>query len=470
MRKFNFFIISVKLLISIVILQFMTGCDSLLKIDPPETEVLASDVFSSDDNASAAVVGMYSSMIGTSVMQRIGFGCSLSADESDPANFFEYPFTAFGTNNLTSSDSGVSDFWTGLYNTIYQANSIIENATKSSGMSDSIKRQYVAQAKFVRALNFFYLVNMFGPIPLTITTDMKTNNSLSRTSIDSVYTQIVSDLKDAEANLPVDYSNYSNKRDKPNSSAASALLAKVYLYMGDYINAEKKATEVIHNNLYELLPTSEIGNVFLKDSKETIFALNPQSKSGHSLTYEDYYYYYGNQYNSLSYVMTSSLINAFEKGDARKITWTGSFVSNDGNTYYYGAKYKDYEESSDPSEYSVVLRFAEQYLIRAEARAQQNNIIGAVEDINVIRTRAALAHLNAANMDQTQCLASIEQERRVELFLEYGNRWFDLKRTNRANAVLGALKPNTWKATDVLYPIPLSERKKVSQLTQNAGY
>ncbi|MBP1615397.1 MAG: hypothetical protein H6Q13_2845 [Bacteroidetes bacterium] len=460
----NIYIGSLQLMMALL---FM-GCNSLLEVDPPKTEVLASEVFSSDASASAALVGMYSSMVSTSAVQNIGYGCSLSADETNGSDA-DYPFTDFGTNVLTSSDYGAADLWTGFYETIYQANNIIENATESTGMSDSIKTQFVAQAKFVRALNLFYLVNMFGPVPLTVTTDVKTNNALSRASTADVYAQIVSDLIDAEASLPANYSNYDDKRDKPNKSAATALLARVYLYMDDYANAEEKATEVINtSSLYKLLSTSEIGNVFLKDSEESIFAINLQTASGHWVTKEQYYYYYGSEYNSLYYVLTSSLANAFETGDVRKTAWMGSFIY-EGTTYYYGAKYKDYEGASDPLEYSIVLRLSEQYLIRAEARAQQNNITGSVSDINVIRTRAALTSLDD-NIDKEQCLTDIEQERRVELFLEYGNRWFDLKRTNRADAVIGALKPDTWKSTAVLYPIPLSEIEKAPQLTQNDGY
>jgi starch-binding outer membrane protein, SusD/RagB family len=473
MKKYNLFSQKNIYIGSLLLMSLLfVGCDSLLEIDSPKTEVLTSDVFSSDGNAEAAVIGMYSSMVSSSYMLNIGYGCSLSADESD-ATDTSYPFTDFGTNTLTSSDYGAADFWTSFYKTIYQANSIIENATNSSGMSDSVKIQFVAQAKFVRALNFFYLVNMFGPVPLTVTTDVTTNNALSRASTADVYAQIVSDLKDAEAKLPANYSNYDGKRDKPNKSAATALLAKVYLYLGDYENAETKATEVINtSSLYSLLSKSNISKVFLKDSKESIFAINLQTTTGHWLTYEDYYYYYGSKYNSTTYVLTSSLVNAFEAGDARKTAWTGSFVDSD-STYYYGAKYKDYDANSAPTEYSVVLRLAEQYLIRAEARAQQNNLTGttgAVTDINVIRTRAGLTAIDDTNITQAQCLTDIEQERRIELFLEYGNRWFDLKRTNRADAVLGTLKPDTWKSTAVLYPIPLLEIENASQLTQNDGY
>ena len=472
MRKYNF--ISYKNIcigcLQLMIAVLFIGCNSLVELDPPKTEVLASDVFKTDKNASAAVIGMYSSMITGASMLNIGYGCGLSADENDGTNAI-YPFTDFATNSLTSSDYGAQGYWTSFYQTIYQANSIIENATASTGMSDSIKTKVIGQAKFVRGLSLFYLVNMFGPVPLVVSTDVKTNRALSRAPIADIYAQIISDLKDAEIKLPVDYTTYNNKRDKPIQKTASALLAKVYLYTADYVNAEKKATEVINTTgLYKLLPTSEIGNVFLKDSKESIYGLNTESSSGQRLTTEQYYYEYGSLYGSSSgpmYVMLPSLADAFESGDARKTAWTGSFDYN-GTTYYYDAKYKDYDGTSSPLEYSVVLRLSELYLIRAEARVMQTDIPNGLSDLNTIRTRAGLANIQSAS--KSDVLDAIMQERRVELFLEYGNRWFDLKRTGRADAVLSALKPTTWKSTAVLYPIPLTEIKTASQLTQNAGY
>jgi hypothetical protein len=116
-----------------------------------------------------------------------------------------------------------------------------------------------------------------------------------------------------------------------------------------------------------------------------------------------------------------------------------------------------------------VLRLAEQYLIRAEARANQNNIAGAVDDINVIRTRAGLPAVSQG-VSKDQCLLAIEQERRIELFTEWGHRWFDLKRTNRADAVLSTLKSPNWQSADRLYPIPQSELETDVHLNQNPGY
>ncbi len=117
----------------------------------------------------------------------------------------------------------------------------------------------------------------------------------------------------------------------------------------------------------------------------------------------------------------------------------------------------------------MVFRLAEQYLIRAEARANLENLTGANEDLNIIRKRALLDAKNDLNKDSI--LRNIEQERRIELFSEWGYRWFDLKRLNRADKVLTQTKGDTWQSTDALYPIPQSEIDLNSNLKpQNAGY
>jgi hypothetical protein len=145
--------------------------------------------------------------------------------------------------------------------------------------------------------------------------------------------------------------------------------------------------------------------------------------------------------------------------------WTASLIYN-GTTYYYPYKYKSLVSGAN-AEYYTALRLAEQYLIRAEARAQQNNIGGAQSDVSVIRNRAGLASTTAS--DQASLLLAIEQERRIELNCEWGHRWLDLKRTGRVNAVIGAEK-TTWKPAAALFPIPSAEISNNANLTQNTGY
>ncbi len=116
---------------------------------------------------------------------------------------------------------------------------------------------------------------------------------------------------------------------------------------------------------------------------------------------------------------------------------------------------------------------------QAEARIQQDNLTEGIKDLNVLRTRArALATVPVPNplpdlslsLPKADALMAVEKERGIELFAEWGNRWFDLRRTGRIDAVLGSLKPTFWQSTDALYPIPQSERGKNPNLTQNDGY
>jgi hypothetical protein len=167
------------------------------------------------------------------------------------------------------------------------------------------------------------------------------------------------------------------------------------------------------------------------------------------------------------YAISDGLLNSFEPGDLRRSQWIKA-TTGGTTTYYYPYKYQVISSPS-PAEYNVVLRLAEQYLIRAEARAWLNNVEGAVADINVIRRRAGLPSL-PITISQDQCLAAVEKERKTELFTEWGHRWIDLKRLGRANDVLSAEKGSVWQSADQLYPIPFSEIDRDPNMVQNPGY
>lgn len=167
-----------------------------------------------------------------------------------------------------------------------------------------------------------------------------------------------------------------------------------------------------------------------------------------------------------------SLVSSFQNNDQRRINWIGARTTATG-TYYYPNKYK-LTAATPISEYSMILRLGEQYLIRAEARAHQPGKVtganSAESDLNFIRNRAGISNTTASN--EVTMLAAIEQERRFELFTELGHRWFDLKRTNRANTVLALLKGVDWNTTDQLYPIPQEQIMNDPAMAnqQNPGY
>jgi hypothetical protein len=213
--------------------------------------------------------------------------------------------------------------------------------------------------------------------------------------------------------------------------------------------------------MYSLASTP--ATVFLVASNETIWQLS--SVVSNINTYE------GNNFNPVSatvipkYPVTSYTLNSFESGDTRKSAWIKSSVVG-GQTYNYPYKYK-VRTGSTVTENPVYLRLAEQYLIRAEARAQLNDLPGAASDINVIRNRAGLS--NSTIPDQNAALVAIEQERRIEFFAEWGHRWLDLKRWGRADAVLSPVK-SAWQSFDTLWPLPYSELQLNPELIQNSGY
>jgi len=239
-------------------------------------------------------------------------------------------------------------------------------------------------------------------------------------------------------------------------------LARVYLYKEEWALAEEEATLVINNGaLYHM--EEDLDKVFLKEAPSIIWQLHP-GISGLNTHYASTFIFSSGPPPIAA--ISSNLLNAFEVGDQRKVHWIGN-VSAGSQTWYYPYKYKKNTNTGTTQEYAIVLRLEEQYLIRAEARAHQGNLIGAKEDMNTIRNRAGLAP-TTANTSENLLLA-ILLERRVELFTELGQRWFDLKRSGQAQAVLGVLKLG-WKSTDKWLPLPETELVLNKNLYQNPGY
>jgi hypothetical protein len=248
----------------------------------------------------------------------------------------------------------------------------------------------------------------------------------------------------------------------PDANVARALLARMALYTQQWELAAATAGEVIA--AFPLEPN--LDQVFLKESGETIWQFRPgndlrNTQEANQLVIQ---FIPGQRF-----ALTSSLLDAFEEGDGRLERWTDELSDSDGTlTLSFAHKYKALFNETQSLEHSIVFRSAEQYLIRAEARAQLGNLDGARQDLNAVRNRAGLGDVNLVG--QTELLEAIYQERRVELFAEQGLHWMDLKRTGRATEVMEPLKAN-WEDTHVLLPIPESELEiNPNLLPQNTGY
>lgn len=430
----------------------------------PETKLLGSEVFEEQGTATAVLTDLYSRMRDNGMLSgSYNNYPGLCGDELvDLSPWVAEGSGAFYNNSLLPTNSFISTFWNNAYNQIYTANSILEGVAGSKNLSLDIRQQFRGEALFIRAFLHFYLTIQFGALPYVDTTDYITNKSLSRISQEKVYQRIISDLNEAVTLLPETY--ITTDRARVNKWVAKAMLARVYLYHKDWALASSLATEVIEQKtLYKL--EDDLDNVFLKSSKETIWhfdpgvvGLNTQEGAAAILYYDP---------TGGGKILSDQLMAAFETGDKRRQSWIGSYSSG-GSTWYYSYKYKQRSQTAVSLEFSVILRLAELYLIRAEAFANLQMTDKAIADINTIRNRAGLQGINAPSADELQ--DAILHERQVELFYEFSHRWYDLVRTNKADQVLAHIKPG-WKATDTLLPIPQSELlSNPNLLPQNPGY
>lgn len=468
--------------LAIVLVFIYPGCKKFIEVPAPANTTATSIVFNSEETAIAEVTGIYS------VMSKgfpngyvdVSIRPELSADNLTLFATNTQTYLPFYKNELTPNYVGTSVYlWTGSYQLIYSANAAIEGLSSSTKLNTTVKNQLLGEAYFMRGFFYFYLVNLFGDVPLALTTDYTQTEKLSRSPQKSVYEQIISDLKNAEEKLSVDYLDATllhptSERVRPNKSTASAMLARTYLFMGDYANAELYASKVINNSAYSLIDPSL---VFLKNSNETVWALQPVVNGQN--TKEGLFYTLpssGPNGFSQPVYLSSDFLNNFEPNDLRATDWTNTITV--GNTAYtYPTKYKagNFPINNPPTpqtEYSIVIRLAELHLIRAEARAQLGNVSDAQNDLNQIRQRAKLGNTTANT--KAGLLSAIFKERRMEFFTEWANRWLDLKRSGKINEVMSVITPlkggGGWKPEFQFYPIPQAERNANPSLTQNPGY
>jgi hypothetical protein len=344
---------------------------------------------------------------------------------------------------------------------IHIANTLLMELDASKAVSDNTKAQLSGEAKFFRALVYFYLVNLYGGVPLVTTADYTTSAGLPRATVTQIYQQILTDLHDAQRLLSMNYpatTLFPNDRTRPNRAAATALLARVYLYSGQPAQADSAASAVIANPMYRL--ETSLDSVFLSGSREAIWQLQPVNAD---VTTAEAGAFIPTQPGAPSfYTAANFLLGAFEPGDQRRVHWLARAV----NGKFYPFKYKRTAmDSSFGKEYDMVLRLGEVYLIRAEARVLEGDNADAAADLDTIRSRAGLPAVGSS----VDLPSAILHERQVELMVEWGHRWLDLKRTGQADAILGTEKRG-WKSTAALYPLPANELINNPSLIQNAGY
>lgn len=409
---------------------------------------------------------------------------------------------------LLSDNANVLSVWNNSYNTILRCNIVLDKIDAVVFSDEKLKDQYKAEARFMRALIYFWLVRVYGDVPqveheLTV----EQAYALGRASTQEIYDFIVGDLKFAEANLPASYATVDIGR--VTIGGAKGLLSKVYMTMAGYplkkgvsyyALAEAKALEVIGMGQHSLVPDYKaLFDVAKKNSAESLFEI--QYKKGGTGTGSPWNNNFAPRFSNKEVVLvgdkegfnapTPSMSIAYENGDPRKtICMNDGYVTDPGGTFInekYVRKYYDVSFSgSDNDNNWIELRLADIYLLYAEALVRQHKQQDlALTYLNKIRQRARNSTGGNASVlpdyvpfsSDSEFLLAIEQERRIELAFE-NHRWFDLVRTERAKEVMSAeqkeqngFDPLSWTDNMLLYPIPLQViQSNPEKIKQNPGY
>ena len=430
------------------ILLLSMGCENFLDESPVDS-ITDRTAITDRESAESVIAALYELYPG-----RPAFILAAMSDEQNdvPGD------SEFTLNAVQPTTGGITGVWNQSWELIYRANNIIQEIPRVEKLTSEQINQFVAEAKSLRALQYLvHLIPFFGDVPWIESTDIEVLRKISRIPKNEVLNNIISDLLEAELHLPDEYDTEAKTRTRITRGAAKAILARAYLSLGNWQEAENKATEVINNPLYELQTNYE--DVFTPNSKESIFELWSDAFTNQGIAQSFFPESLDGRY---AYAPTVKIQNAFEPGDLRKATT----LNTDDNGLVYIFKYRDITASGDLQE-KKELRLAEMYLIRAEARARQNKLAEAQEDLNIIRNRAGLPNASASN--QNDLLLAIEQERFVELCFE-GHRWADLIRTKRVDAVMSEFNPN-WNPRAKLLPLPQAELDLNPNLRpQNPGY
>jgi hypothetical protein len=455
--------ISKYIFFSIVLLS-LSSCEKFLTTEPVNAVSDETTIYDkvSSETALRAVYRQFGN-IGYYGENYVTFGYFPSGDIK---NLTTGGSANFVNVNFRSDDVLFNSTWIAIYNAINRANHVITKVpnVNDPALTTALRNQYIGEAKFLRALAYFDLARAWGGVQIILepTTSLQDRPQIKRSTLEQTYAQVLKDLEDAETLLP-DAVN----RIRATKRTVWALRARLHLYKKEWALAETYATKLIEKTAdYSLLkPYSTWFANSVTATRESIFELQFSAINQNATRLQMAHSTNGGQYRYAPNDRFVQLLNDPTIGGGRSAligsVTQSSIVNWYGNLYYR-------KDASDPA---YIFRIAEMYLIRAEARAQLNNLnasTGALFDLNQVRDRAGLLPSTAVTKDDI--LLAIENERRFEFAFE-AHRWFDLARTGRAKVVLEALDPNTKVADhEYIFPIPVTQIQLDPNLAQNKDY
>lgn len=463
MKKYTIYII---LVTAMGLSTIFNGCKKQLEEDPVARFTITS---LNTNTLSALVTGAYEPLArsrGRLWESRMSFEMEgMSEYCFEPVGDQIWNYTAL---NNKVADGGFSDIWTTFYQAIGRSNLLLKAIEDDKGMTEASKLTAKGDALFIRSLCYYWMVRIWGPVPLRLTPIAGSSDvTLAVSDVNAIYAQIISDLKLAETYLPVTVTPANAGR--ATAGAAKTMLADVYLTLKDYTNAKAKAKEIIDNKStygYELVSSLEtLYSPTAATNSEDVFSIKFDQIAG----YGSFLPVYsadarakeaGLAARGLSYLGTKNsvpLIAGWDTKDLRRnfniyntVTIGGAKVPailTNGFDYFFG-KYKDPNAADEVGAGNdfYIYRYADALLIFAEA---ENQLSGATSDaynaINQVRRRAYGLPTSTASviadlpsgLSKTDFDDLVFRERGYEFFFEV-KRWFDLERTGRTAAYTAA--------------------------------
>ncbi len=436
-----------------------SSCEKNIAVDP-ESSLDASSGFKTKQDVEAALIGCYSNLQSANYTGlRYWLLGDLNADILTHVGTFP-SFAQFANKTLFPDNTELANMWLDMYRGIGRCNTVIAAAPAVGTKDPSFNARAAAgEARALRAFHYFNLLKAFGGsstgynkadglgVSLITTPTLTTADAqpVKRATEAETWTLILADLDSAIATLPTTVGT-----GRVNKRAATALKARAQLFRGDWAGAEALANTVITTGGYTLVTGANFANQYLNPNQsETIWELQFDATNTNSVAF----FYYPTANGGRNEVSSSATLNtAHEANDVRKAV-NFTTVAPTGKTLKY--------TKVGGTDNIQMIRLAEMYLIRSEARAMLNTV-GAIGDLNTIRVRAGLTA--ATDSTQAGLLTALEKERRVE-FAHEGHRWFDLRRYNKTSLV-GITQPfrNLW-------PIPQREKDtSKGVIEQNPGY
>jgi len=378
----------------------------------------------------------------------------------------------------TSTAGSFQSMWIRWYKSIGRASQAIDYTEKFGLTDEAYKNRLIGEARFLRALNYFYLVRGWGDIPI------QERDLIKREPASEVYAYIEADLQFAIDHLPIKSAYAAKDLGRATKGAAQGLLSKVYLYQSKWQQAADMAKTVINSGGYSLESNyATIWRLAGENGPESLFEWQARGTSiAHGIQqYSQVQAPRGGAVN-LGWgfnIPSQNLLDAFnaEKDNIRRdatiifrgeTLYDGRLIDNGVENPMYNEKaYSSANGGAADGDKNVrYLRLGEIYLILAEASNEVGNSSEALNALNTIRTRVKLP--NITTTDQAQLRQLIWKERRLELAFEH-DRWFDLVRTKQAKTAMAA-NGKTFQDKMLLFPIPENQRIQTPEMPQNPGW